>query len=216
MLSEVLLQNGRMEGQFPWQSAKACYKHLHEHTALAATTIRREKKMRGGFFPQQSKHCSPAVILKFILCCTRHLGSTKELWRPTQHSPCGSENDGINWFTLNCFFSLKIPLLQFYSHDSPKKNKVLWTMLRVVNINMGGSSSFKGWHSVLPSMGQPPRGSHFFLMVELPVLGLVDDYHIQTYSPSMFTFKVWKDKTCLPGEIKSLPENTSWLCNRQG
>ena len=115
--SEERLQMAGWKASFPWQSAMACYKHSHEQTALAATTTRR--KIRGGF-PQQRKYCSPVVTLKFIPCKRRRLGSTMELWCPTQHSPCGP-SDGINWFIENCSFELEIPHLQFNSKELSKK-----------------------------------------------------------------------------------------------
>lgn len=141
----------------------------------------KKKKIRD--FPQQRKYCSPAVILKSILCCTRRLGSTMELRCPTQHSPCGPKQ----WNKLihsELFLLTEEPTSSVLQQRFSKEHEVPQTTLDH-KVDRGGSHPFKGWHSILPSMGQPPSGSHIFiLMVGLPVLGLVDDYHIQTYSPS--------------------------------
>lgn len=147
-----------MKGQSLWQSAKARYKHLHEQTALAATTTRR--KIRGDF-PQQRKYCSPVVILKFVLCCTRRLGSTMELWCPTQHSPCGPK--WWNRLIHRELFLLMFPLLQFYSEEFSKEQRGTMDQAESHKADMSRSSSLKGWHPIWPGAGQPPPGSHFFI-----------------------------------------------------
>lgn len=197
------------KASFPWQSAKACYKHLHGQTGLAATTTRR--KVRGGF-PQQSKHCPPVVTLKSILCWRRRLGSMMALWCLTQQSPRGLR-EGINGFLVNCSSWLEILHLSFHSKGFSKKQ---WDTAGQAHSWEGrceqSSHSPRGQHPVWPAAGQQPQGSHFLLfLVGLPRLDLGDVITIDKPTALLWDFflsfdKLGKPNTCWLREIKSLQE----------